>query len=290
MLLKSLKDVRSETLFNDGWEFCVIKEGEPHKEEAFLPVFLPHDWLIYDSKNLYADGIGYYKKVFYLDKKPGKRYLINFDGVYMDSTVYVNGLEAGVNRYGYSPFEYDITDRLKNGENEIRVEIRHFSPNSRWYSGAGIYRDVVFKEVNEKHIESDGVYVYSRPLGEEEVEAFRADGCLDGFKDISNLWLVTAEVELSGSDKEYECKEAGNIGFTYEIEYLPASEENSECISKNADFSDIPGSLRTDKESGYALKGITKLEDDKYRLKLLVNNAHVWDITRPDLYLLKLKT
>ncbi len=289
MFLNSLKDVRSETLFNDGWEFCVIKEGEPLKEEAFLPVFLPHDWLIYDSKNLYADGIGYYKKVFSLDKKPGKRYLINFDGVYMDSTVYVNGSKSGINRYGYSPFEYDITDKLRNGENEIRVEIRHFSPNSRWYSGAGIYRDVVFKEVNEKHIESDGVYVYSRPLGEEEVEAFRADGYLDGFKDISNLWLVTAEVELSGSDKEYVSKEAGNIGFSYEIKYLPSSLENSVCISKNTDFSDIPGNLRTDKESGYVLKGITKLEDDKYRLKLLVNNAHVWDITRPDLYLLKLK-
>ena len=289
MLLNNIKDIRTEALFNNGWKFCVIKEGEPLKEEAFLPVFLPHDWLIYDSKNLYADGVGYYKKVFSLDKKTGKSYLINFDGVYMDSTVYVNGSEAGVNRYGYSPFEYDITELLKNGDNEIRVEIRHFSPNSRWYSGAGIYRDVVFKEVNEKHISSDGVYVYSRPLDEKEIEGFKAEGCFKGLGDLSSVWLVTLEVELQGEDNGNGCKGCDDTAFSYDVEYLPASEENSKCICRNTDFSDIPASLKTDKKSEYAFKDITKLSDDKYRIELFINNAHVWDITRPDLYRLKLK-
>lgn len=150
-------DGRMEIKVNDLWEFKLVREGEEYSDDGFIWVDLPHDWLIYDCDNLYANGTGYYRKQFGVEKKPGKRYLINFDGVYMNSVIFVNGKEVGSNRYGYSSFEIDITDELKDlntnkgleGINEIMVVIHHESPNSRWYSGAGIYRDVTFKEVDE---------------------------------------------------------------------------------------------------------------------------------------------
>ena len=111
---RRIKVFRSEKLFNDSWEFQLVREGESYREDRFIPVELPHDWLIYDCDNLYEDGTGYYRKSFKLDKKTEKRYFINFDGVYMDSTIYVNSLEVGVNRYGYSPFEFESATHLKS--------------------------------------------------------------------------------------------------------------------------------------------------------------------------------
>lgn len=62
----------------------------------------------------------------------------------MDSTVYINGKQAGEWKYGYSTFEFDITDYLADGGNDVVVRVAYRSPNSRWYSGAGIYRNVWF--------------------------------------------------------------------------------------------------------------------------------------------------
>lgn len=148
-------------LFNDQWEFTKtgLDETEPINLD-FKPVDIPHDWLIYNTLDLYENSIGWYRKKFVLNKEKGKEYLLRFDGVYMDSSVYVNNKLIGEWKYGYSAFEHDMTDALVDGENEILVKVVHQSPNSRWYSGAGIYRNVWLK-VREKnhHIESDGIYV-----------------------------------------------------------------------------------------------------------------------------------
>ncbi|MBO4505393.1 MAG: hypothetical protein J5728_03110, partial [Lachnospiraceae bacterium] len=105
--------MRKEILFNTGWEFVRLEFGteledfyktvegktaaERPEETAenirdlgtLRKVNLPHDWLIYDTEDLYLDSTGWYRKRFDLVKEPGRRYLINFDGVYMDSTLYV---------------------------------------------------------------------------------------------------------------------------------------------------------------------------------------------------------
>ena len=65
---KSMSE-RKERLFNDGWMFQLVKDEEKYSEDRYVPVQLPHDWLIYDCQNLYADGTGYYKKYFVIDKK-----------------------------------------------------------------------------------------------------------------------------------------------------------------------------------------------------------------------------
>ena len=123
-------------------------------------VTLPHDWLIYDSNHLYENGDGWYKKTIeQTEICPNTLYTLYFEGVYMDSTLYVNGQEVGTWKNGYSSFEMDITPYLMEGMNEIYVHVIHEAPNSRWYSGAGIYRSVWFKTYPTSHIAPHGIYV-----------------------------------------------------------------------------------------------------------------------------------
>lgn len=173
-------------LFNDNWEFCKCGINSSYDEVArgnvlFEKVDIPHDWLIYDTTNLYEDGRCWYRKLFCVDQIDGKVVSLRFDGVYMDSEVYVNGHFVGSWAYGYSMFEFDITSQLQEGENWVYVSVTHQSPNSRWYSGAGIYRNVWLVTRNERHIEPDGIYITTR---------VEREGQLDG------KWLVDIETTL----------------------------------------------------------------------------------------------
>lgn len=155
-------NMNKRILFNDGWEFAKSNlETKTYEGLNFEPIDIPHDWLIYDTLNLYEDSIGWYRKKFKIS--PGKfQTLLCFDGVYMDSYLYINGRLMGEWKYGYSSFEHDITDALIDGENEIVVKVVHQSPNSRWYSGAGIYRNVWLKTRVENHITTNGIYVSTK--------------------------------------------------------------------------------------------------------------------------------
>ena len=95
----------------------------------------------------------------------------------MDSTVYVNGQPVGEWKYGYSSFEHEITGALREGENEVLVKVVHQSPNSRWYSGDGIYRNVWLKIRGENYIETHGVYISTR-------------------KEEKNRWVVEVDTDL----------------------------------------------------------------------------------------------
>ncbi len=152
-------------LFNMGWHFCkTAPEAEPTE---FSPVQLPHDWLIYNTGDLYESSYGHYRKTYDFGKVAGRCIRLYFEGVYMDCTIYVNGEEAAEWKYGYTSFEADISQFLHDGENEIYVLVRHLSPNSRWYSGAGIYRDVWLIDAPESHLETDGVYFHAEKQGGE---------------------------------------------------------------------------------------------------------------------------
>ncbi|MDQ0230087.1 glycoside hydrolase family 2 TIM barrel-domain containing protein [Metabacillus malikii] len=156
--------MNQKILFNNGWQFAKSSLETPSLETlTFEPIDLPHDWLIYDTTNLYEDSIGWYRKQF-IWSKDIEEVLIAFDGVYMDSTVYVNGTLVGEWKYGYSSFEHNITAALTEGENEIIVKVVHQSPNSRWYSGAGIYRSVYLKTRETSYIVTNGVYVTTKKL------------------------------------------------------------------------------------------------------------------------------
>lgn len=152
--------MRSNKLISDGWEFCKNPiDTQYENASGWKPVDIPHDWLIYQVKDLYETSTGWYRRTLKATKKEGMRTAVRFEGVYMDSRVYVNGSLAGEWKYGYSTFEFDITDLLAEGDNLLTVRVDYRAPNSRWYSGAGIYRKVWLKEYPECHLTSDGIYI-----------------------------------------------------------------------------------------------------------------------------------
>lgn len=175
--------MKRENLFNDGWQFAKTALTGRQPETGWQPVEIPHDWLIWDTENLYQDGIGWYKKEFSLspEQLEGCLYL-RFDGVYMDSTVYINGETAFEWKYGYSTFTFDCSAWTQAGRNEILVRVVHQAPNSRWYSGAGIYRNVWMLACPKVHVVPDGVYITPVLEGggwRVEVEAELSQPCRD---------------------------------------------------------------------------------------------------------------
>ena len=149
-------------LFCDKWEFSLCPIDTAYDDaDGWKHVDLPHDWLIYDTKDLYKTSTGWYRKT-YIHKNDGLRTALRFEGIYMDSRIYVNGVQAFEWKNGYTTFDADITEYLKEGENLIAVRVDHRAPNSRWYSGAGIYRNVWLCRYPETHILPDGIYVSAK--------------------------------------------------------------------------------------------------------------------------------
>ena len=157
---------KGRILFNDNWQFTLTEPDSKKsavRDAHWYDVEIPHDWLIGDTANLYKSGCGWYKKNFKIEKSElSDCFILCFDGVYMDTTVYVNGKEAGVWKYGYTSFSFDISDYLKSGKNEILVRVNYKSPNTRWYSGAGVYRNVYLRHTSKQHIVEDGVYITTK--------------------------------------------------------------------------------------------------------------------------------
>ncbi len=155
--------------FNAEWKFQL---GDTIDEANWRTLNLPHDWAIegdFSSDNpsgtgggALPGGVGWYQKTFSVDENlKNKRLFLDFDGAYMNASVYVNGKLLGTRPYGYSSFSYDITDCLtENGKNVVTVKVDNAEqPNSRWYSGCGIYRNVWLRVVNDTHIAKDGVFI-----------------------------------------------------------------------------------------------------------------------------------
>ena len=163
---------RQRQNFDADWLFLLGDSAQmsqvDYNDSFWRKLNVPHDWAI--EGDFYVGnpsgagggalpgGIGWYRKHFTLDKI--EKVFIEFDGVYMNSTVYVNGKEVGFRPYGYSSFEYDITPYVKKGENVVAVRVDNSDqPNSRWYSGCGIYRHVWLTKTNPIHVKHWGVFV-----------------------------------------------------------------------------------------------------------------------------------
>ena len=159
-----------ERLMNDGWQFQKLPKGSTLEEAlsgSWQPVAIPHDWLIAQANDLYQTSDGWYlRSLYFSEEEAQKCCIVRFDGVYMDCDVLLDGEVILTHPYGYTAFDADLTGRIHAGENRLMVHIRHESPNSRWYSGAGIYRDVTLSLLEECHIVPDGVYVVTRQKGD----------------------------------------------------------------------------------------------------------------------------
>ena len=171
--------------FNKDWYFKLNAQGDFSKKDVdvhdWSKLNLPHDWSIYfdfDHKSPARNeggqlngGTAWYRKTFTLNEADkNKDVRINFDGVYMDSKVYVNGKFVGHYPSGYNHFSYDITEFLnKDGsENSITVQVINKQPSSRWYSGSGIYRDVTLSYRDKVHVAENGNHITTPKLAEQK--------------------------------------------------------------------------------------------------------------------------
>ena len=167
--------------FNKDWKFCLNIEAHENPaapefdDSGWRTLDVPHDWAIegdFDEHNpsgtgggALPGGIGWYRKTFKVSKKDtGSIIKIEFDGVYMNSSVYLNGHLLGTRPYGYISFSYDLTPYINwNGDNVIAVKVDNSDqPNSRWYSGCGIYRDVRIVKANPVHVAQWGTYITTK--------------------------------------------------------------------------------------------------------------------------------
>jgi beta-galactosidase len=166
---------RYHVLFDRDWKFLLGDEknaaGINFNDQAWRILDLPHDWSIEGEfkrdeptgggGGYLPTGIGWYRKQFTLPSAfRGKQVSIQFDGVYMNSEVWINGHLLGKRPSGYISFIYDLTPYLIAGKNTIAVKADNSNqPNSRWYSGSGIYRHVWLNATNATHIAPWGTYI-----------------------------------------------------------------------------------------------------------------------------------
>ena len=175
-LVNTYDGARTTTVsFDSAWKFhlgdVTGAQATTFDDSAWTSLDVPHDWSISLAFNQgskagggggYLDGgTGWYRKTFTLPTaSSGQRILVQFDGVYMDSTVYLNGTQVGARPYGFSSFECDLTASAKSGaSNVLAVRVNNQQPSSRWYSGSGIYRHTWLKTVNPVRVAYTGVFV-----------------------------------------------------------------------------------------------------------------------------------
>ncbi len=180
-------------------------------DSAWRVVNLPHDWSIegpfsnqYSSGNGYVPGgIGWYRKHFKLDEIHQDRLVaIEFDGVYNNSEVWINGHFIGRRPYGYSSFQYDLTSHLKFGseENIIAVRVDHSKfADSRWYTGSGIYRHVRLRITDKLRIGHWGTYV-TTPEVDEGSAVIRVETTVKNDYDNSNAFSLSSDIITTGGN------------------------------------------------------------------------------------------
>lgn len=170
----------------DSWKFNLIsatantaysstaEAAAGFDDASWRTVSVPHDWSVELEFNAsspatyeggYLDGgDAWYRTTVSVDKQNGRRYVLCFDGVYMESTVYVNGQQVHKNYYGYNPFAVDATEQMVSGVNTIAVFVRNEQPSSRWYSGSGMIRPVELVTLLDDQIRMENIRVTTPKL------------------------------------------------------------------------------------------------------------------------------
>jgi beta-galactosidase len=220
--LKITDTPRTTLLFDFDWQFY---RGDT--EGAEDPLFddtnwrsldLPHDWSIEDipgtespidstaiggiDAGYTVGGTGWYRKTFFVpDELEGKIFYIQFDGIYMNADIWINGEHLGNHPYGYTSFWYDITDALHYGtENVIAVEVKNEGENSRWYSGSGIYRHVWLNILDQVHIAQWGTYI-ATPEVNNQTASVNIKTKVNNYAGLSqDVTLVTVLLDPDGTE------------------------------------------------------------------------------------------
>lgn len=232
---KTVTDVKPERkqLFNYEWKFNLgdipTASTSDFDDNSWRNLDLPHDWSIEGIKDpnnpmgndggYFPAGIGWYRKTFTVPATwKDKSVSIYFEGVYMNSEVFINGESLGIYPYGYSSFSYDLTPYLKvDEENVIAVRVDNsMQKNSRWYSGSGIYRHVWMMVTDPVHVAHWGVGI-TTPEVSPEMASVQIKTKVKNETNLSQK--ITMKTRLLGSNEE----EAGTGELNVE---LPPNSEN----------------------------------------------------------------
>jgi len=180
---------RQKILFDFDWKFYRgdVENGQVanFNDSTWRTLDLPHDWSIEDlpgtnspidsaaiggiSTGYYVGGTGWYRKTIEAPEDwSGKKLSVYFEGIYMNTDVWLNGTHLGNHPYGYTAFEYDISELIKSGEkNILAVQVKNEGRNSRWYSGSGIYRHVWLKVTEPVHVKTWGNFITTPEISKE---------------------------------------------------------------------------------------------------------------------------
>ena len=194
-----------KNLFNSDWKFFLgnssSAQNPDFNDADWRSIDLPHDFSIEQNftssgeaeSGFLPGGTGWYRKSFTLPEElAGKSLVLNFDGVYNNAYIYVNGTLIGEHHYGYTAFSFDISDYVTcdgSTQNVIAVKVVHNVPSSRWYSGSGIYRDVNLIVTDPVHVAVDGTTVTTPDIE-------KNDGTVNVEVEVSNDSDSSAEVTV----------------------------------------------------------------------------------------------
>ncbi len=174
--------------FNSSWRFSLgdfpAATQVKFDDSRWRELSVPHDWAFEGGYSVHAPqkdkggygmgGVAWYRKRFSLQEidKNGSSYFIDFEGVYMNSEVWINGHHLGKRPYGYVSFSYELSQWLVDGENVIAVRVDNLlEPSARWYHGCGIYGNVELRIKNNLHFVKDGTFVQTPSMGGVKIES-----------------------------------------------------------------------------------------------------------------------
>jgi len=199
--------------FDANWKFhlgdLAGAEQPTFNDQNWRQLDLPHDWSIEGTfrpdnpsghqGGLLPGGIGWYRKGLNIKETIGKKYFIVIDGAYKNSSVYINGHLLGTRPYGYATFQYDLTPYLQEGNNVIAVKVDNSKqPDSRWYTGAGIYRHVWLDTTSPIYVAQWGTFVTTPKVSSKEATVNIATTISNDTKEKSSLRIVSTIVDPSG--------------------------------------------------------------------------------------------
>ncbi len=256
--------LKDTTKINDNWMFTLgdcsdyAYAATDFDDKKWEKVKLPHDWDTFfapDKKSKsgagggYAKGgIGWYRKIITLSKEDlKKRHELIFEGIYMESEVFANGILVGKRAYGYATFVVDITDAVTEGDNIVAVKVNNSKlPNSRWYTGSGIYRDVYYRKTDSVCLDYFGVKADTSGVYREGLSA-----TIDVRTLVNNYSEDDSNIQIKWVFKDKRGKQVASAGATLYTSSFGSSEACSRI------YVDKP-SLWSDK-SPYLYKLVTQL-------------------------------
>lgn len=208
--------------FDSNWRFCLGgaqgAEATGFNDKSWRKLDLPHDFSIEDrlgtnspfnqhgvgqvNGGFTSQGTGWYRKTFTIPvSSKGKRIIVKFDGVYMNSDVFINGQLAGNHPYGYTSFFYDITNEIKFGaSNTIAVEVKNEGRNSRWYSGSGIYRHVWLETLDPIHIAEWGMAITTSEVSSDKARIKIRSRVINETLNKASFEVVTRIISPQGAE------------------------------------------------------------------------------------------